>query len=119
MTYFSAYAKHRIPMDADVINRHKKYINCLEDTGVTIELGRFKNKPAHCPHCHALIERHEEKETDVTISVRLLELFVTDQCDTAVVITGDTDIAPAIRAAKRLFPTKQVGVGLPYQRLLV
>ncbi len=21
--YFSAYAKHRIPMDADVINRHK------------------------------------------------------------------------------------------------
>ncbi len=52
----------------------------------------------------------------MAISVRLLELFITNQCDTVVVITGDTDIAPAIRAAKSLFPQKQVGVGFPYLR---
>ena len=39
-----------------------------------------------------------------------------DSCDTAVIVSGDTDLATAINAAKRLFPGKRVGVVFPYGR---
>ena len=39
-----------------------------------------------------------------------------DACDTAVLVTGDTDIAPAVRAVKRLYPTKDVCFAFPYKR---
>src|ERR1044072_3066616 len=61
-------------------------------------------------------KRHEEKETDVALGSRLLELFFTDRCDRAVIVTGDTDIAPAVRVAKRLFPKKTVAFAFPYDR---
>src|SRR4051812_19600996 len=60
-----------------------------------------------------LHEIHEEKETDVALGSKLLELFITDSCDRAVVITGDTDIAPAVRTAKRLFPAEDCLFRLP------
>jgi uncharacterized LabA/DUF88 family protein len=114
--YFSALAKHLESTKPDVTLRHQHYIDCLKDTGVIVELGRFKEKHVYCTHCRKDVVRHEEKETDVAISVKLLELFFLDQCDTAVLVTGDTDIAPAIRAAQRMFPTKAVCVAFPYGR---
>jgi hypothetical protein len=58
----------------------------------------------------------EEKETDVAIATKLLELFVTDSADRIVLVTGDTDVAPAVRAVKRLFPQKTVCFAFPYDR---
>jgi hypothetical protein len=56
---------------------------------------------------------HEEKETDVAIACKLLELLCQGRCDTAVLMTGDTDIAPAIRTAKLLYPTADIAVAFP------
>jgi uncharacterized LabA/DUF88 family protein len=114
--YFSALAKHLEAAKPAVTLRHQSYIECLQETGVTVELGRFKEKQVYCTNCRKDILRHEEKETDVAISVKLLELLFLDQCDTAVLVTGDTDIAPAIRSARRLFPAKSVCVAFPYGR---
>ena len=52
--------------------------------------------------------RHEEKETDVAIAVTLIELFLRDECDAAVLVTGESDIAPALRLAQRQFPGKAI-----------
>ena len=90
----------------DVTKRHLAFISCLEATGIVVELGRFKEKTVHCHNCNRTMIRHEEKETDVAISVKLLELMIVDECDTAVIITGDTDIAPAVRTTQKLFPKK-------------
>jgi uncharacterized LabA/DUF88 family protein len=114
--YFSALATHLEAANPDVTRRHRRYIECLEDTGVTVEMGRFKAKDVRCPSCHSKIIRHEEKETDVAISIKLLELCILDQCDVAVIITGDTDVAPAIRSVLRLFSDKRIVVGFPYRR---
>ncbi len=59
---------------------------------------------------------HEEKETDVALSVKLLELFHADACDTIVLVTGDSDLVPAVRAADRMFPAKTVCFAFPYRR---
>lgn len=114
--YFSALAKHLEATHPDVTQRHLTYIKCLEASGVTVELGRFKPKDLWCPNCSTRLIKHEEKETDVAISIKLLELLLLNKCDTAVLVTGDTDIAPAVRAAKRLYPGKLICFLFPYRR---
>jgi uncharacterized LabA/DUF88 family protein len=114
--YFSALAKHLETKNPDVTKRHRKYLRCLEDTGVNVELNRFKKKTLQCYNCGNRFTKHEEKETDVAIAVRLIELLVEDRCDTAVVVSGDTDLAPAFRAARRLAPSKSVAFAFPYKR---
>lgn len=111
--YFTAYAGHRSP---ETVNRHKRYIRCLEDTGVTIELAQFKEKSIRCKKCGRHFTKYEEKETDVAIAVRLLEVLVEDRCDTAVILSGDTDLASAYRTAGRLVPEKTVTFAFPYNR---
>lgn len=114
--YFSALAYHRVPKDPDVVTRHLTFIDCLKDTGVIVELARFKEKEVWCDNCQKYQIRHEEKETDVALAVKLLELFYQDKCDTAILMTGDTDIAPAVRFVKRYYPKKTVGFLFPYRR---
>ncbi len=114
--YFSALAKHLLSKKPDVTKRHKKYIRCLEDVGVNVELNRFKKKTLQCYNCGNRFTKHEEKETDVAIAVRLIELLMEDQCDIAVLVSGDTDLAPAFRTAQRLAPSKAVTFAFPYER---
>lgn len=92
--YFSAFAYHRQDKDPRIIERHKRFIECLTATGVVVELGRFKAKDVYCNGCKTKVTHDEEKETDVAITVKLLELFVLNRCDTIVLVTGDTDLIP-------------------------
>ena len=66
--------------------------------------------------CGASNLHHEEKETDVAIGARLLELFIRDKADTIVIVSGDTDIAAAVKIAQIVYPAKNIFFGLPYDR---
>ncbi|MBI3450397.1 MAG: NYN domain-containing protein [Acidobacteria bacterium] len=114
--YFSALATHIDARKPGVSARHRSYITCLESTGVKVELGRFKSKDVHCRTCGTTTVHHEEKETDVAISVRLFDLFQRDAADKVVLVTGDTDLAPAVRLASQLFKFKEVCFAFPYRR---
>jgi hypothetical protein len=115
--YFSALAYHMEPSRPGTVSRHETYLKCLRASGVRVELGRFKRRPIRCrAKCKEKFNRYEEKETDVAIAVRLFELFAGSLCDTAILVTGDTDLGPAIRTAKKLYPHKQVGFAFPYKR---
>ena len=96
--------------------RHLTYIECLESTGVAVELSKFKFKESVCRNCGSKITKHEEKETDVSIAVRLLELLHTGRCAAAVLVTGDSDITPGVRCARRLFPLIPVYACFPFNR---
>lgn len=114
--YFSALAKHIDARRPGTTLRHRNYVQCLQATGVTAELGRFKYKTVRCPSCRTDNPHYEEKETDVAISVRMLELFFTDKSDMVVLVSGDTDLAPAVRTAQNLFPAKEICFAFPYKR---
>jgi hypothetical protein len=47
--YFSALAEHLEASNPDVTIRHRTLIRCLEDTGIVVELSRFKAKEVKCP----------------------------------------------------------------------
>jgi uncharacterized LabA/DUF88 family protein len=114
--YFSALATHLEQRQPGVTVRHRAYIECLQSTGVVPILGRFKSKQVHCRNCRRQSEHFEEKETDVGISTKLLEVLHLDAADTVVLVTGDTDLAPAVRTARSLFPAKRIWFVFPYKR---
>lgn len=115
--YFSAIAEHLQFTHPGHIARHKDYIAALESTGVKVHLSRFKFKQWRCPVCGKDHKRAEEKETDVAIAVQLLETFARSQCQVAVIVSGDTDFLPAVRAVKGLFgDAMQVGIAFPFGR---
>jgi uncharacterized LabA/DUF88 family protein len=114
--YFSAYATHLTTRDPDVVNRHQTYVAALRHTGVNVILSKFKQKEITCPKCHHAWKRHEEKETDVALGVKLMDALARNEGDVVVLITGDTDLIPAIRLTRALFPHRQLGVGFPFMR---
>jgi uncharacterized LabA/DUF88 family protein len=114
--YFSAIARHLEARKPDLTQRHERYIECLRATGVVVELGRFKEKWTRCPGCGAVIRRHEEKETDVAIGVRTMELLALGLCDAVILVTADSDLSPALRTAHRIYPDRAIYCALPFAR---
>jgi len=126
--YFSAFAHHK--NDASVIKRHEAYKNCLEDAGVITHMGRFKARTTQCPLSGKIDDgdpaiqcplgghftRHDEKETDVAIAVKLCELVHKKRAEIIVLVTGDTDLTPAVRLCNEDSPKTTVLFAFPYKR---
>jgi hypothetical protein len=81
-----------------------------------VALGRFKEKEVFCTKCRTVFLKHEEKETDVAIAVALAEFLFMEKCDTAVIMSRDTDLSPAIAKWQPLFPSKRIFFAFPYAR---
>ncbi len=110
--YFTAYAT----WDPQKVMRHQNYVRALESKGVKPVLGEFKRKDRFCHHCKKEYASVEEKQTDVNIALRLFQTAIQNVYDTAVIISGDSDLIPAVEAVKSTFPDKTVGVVIPIGR---
>lgn len=102
--------------DVHKVARHKLFIRAQENEGVRVVYGSFKRKDKKCMLCGQMFQTFEEKQTDVNIALRLFQLAVEDQYDRAVIVSGDSDLLPAIRAVQATFPSKQIGVIVPIGR---
>jgi hypothetical protein len=76
-------------------------------------MGRFKDKPRECNHCHTRWTSHEEKETDVNIAIHLIKDAFEKQFDRAIVISADSDLVPAVDMAKNHDRTRNIDVVAP------
>lgn len=94
-------------------------------------MARFKPKQLTCPlynqraKCipkdigcplRGRFTRYEEKETDIAIASRLFEILHNNKCDTVVLVTGDTDVCPAVNTCDSLFPEKWLLFAFPFRR---
>jgi uncharacterized LabA/DUF88 family protein len=110
--YFTALATWM----PDKMARHRILIRALELKGVNVVYGEFKKRDRFCVNCKTWYKSHEEKQTDVNIAIHLFRLAVEDRYDTALIMSGDGDLIPAIKAFRASFPAKQVGVLIPFAR---
>lgn len=110
--YFSAHATW-LP---DAFIRHKAYIEALRSSGVTPVLGKFKEKDRSCNECGCMWKAHEEKETDVNIALYMLDEAYRDTFDRALLVSADSDLAPAIRLIRKRFPEKVFRILTPVRR---
>ena len=92
--YFSAWVTHRTVRDRGVVDRHRTYVSALESTDVSVTMSQFKYKDIRCLHCWSDFKRPEEKETDVAMAMKLLEVFAVSEAPIAVLMTGDSDLVP-------------------------
>lgn len=110
--YFSAYATWR----PDAYARHRAFVAALETCSVTPVMGMFKEKQRSCRTCGSVWSDHEEKETDVNIAIHLLRDAQLDRYDRALIISGDSDLAPAVRMVREQYPSKSIRILAPYGR---
>jgi uncharacterized LabA/DUF88 family protein len=113
--YFSAFA-HWLP---DKMARHAIYVKALQARGVTCILGHFKSKDRRCNSCGATWVAHEEKETDVSIGINLVNDAYKQRYEKAYLVTRDSDLMPAVRMIRTEFPTKQIVAIAPPWRIWV
>lgn len=82
--------------------RQAQYIGALKATGVRVVEGRFQEKTMTCKGCQKSWRTYEEKESDVNLCVALMEGAHQHQFDVALVVSGDLDMVPAVRAVRAM-----------------
>jgi hypothetical protein len=110
--YFSAFATWR----PDPYKRHREYLKALKQAEVTPVMGRFKPKDRSCFKCGHTWQDHEEKETDVNIALQMVRGAFADLYDRALLVSGDSDLVPAVKMVLSEFPSKQIRVIAPLGR---
>ena len=92
--------------------RYFKALRCLPD--VQIILGVFQPREVQCRA--ACLQRYafqEEKKTDVNIAVELLSDAFHDRSDAICVVSGDSDVQPAIEWLARNKPHLRIHLYIP------
>ncbi len=110
--YFSTYAS----WDKKKSSLHANYVKRLKESGVEVTMSHFKKRKIRCEKCKNEWTTHEEKETDVRLALQILLDALEDIYDVAFVLSGDSDLVPALELVKELRPNKRILIALPKHR---
>lgn len=97
--------------------RHRRYIDALLATGVTVHLSKFQRTQKHCSFRGSGCHFHEEKQTDVRISTEILMDAFSGTVDRFVLVTADSDQVPTVQAIRRVRPGAEIVIAAPPGRL--
>jgi hypothetical protein len=93
------------------------YLRALSTTPlVEVILGKFKMKNAKCgvaactSNCAKWYLTPEEKRTDVNIAVFMLDDAYQNLCDQFIIISGDSDLVPAVNMVRDVNAPRHVGL---------
>ncbi len=106
----------KIEWDQVKLVKHQIYVRALQSVVVEVVFGAFRYADKTCRICHKQYKTFEEKQTDVNIAIKLFQTAVQDLWDTAIIVSGDSDLIPAIQAVKNTFPAKRIGLAIPIGR---
>ena len=94
--------------------RQTNYLDALAlNPRITIFEGNYFDKEVSCNGCGRKWHDQEEKMTDVSIATEMLCDAYDDQCDTLILISGDSDLVPPIRRILKMKNPKRVIVAFP------
>jgi uncharacterized LabA/DUF88 family protein len=99
-------------------DRQRRYLNALKSLPkVEVILGKYQERTvtcqaASCPR-HLTYRVGEEKKTDVNIAVRLIDDAINQRTDSMVIVSGDSDLEPAVEWVRRNHPTIKITVYVP------
>jgi uncharacterized LabA/DUF88 family protein len=114
--YFTAFAEHLAKTNPEKLARHRSYVRALTATGVVEHRGHFKKKDVWIESLQRYEQIWQEKATDVGIVAELISRASDDEFDTAVIVSGDADYAPAVPVFRALFPHKRLLFAFPFDR---
>ena len=110
------YFTSRVGNNPDKQKRQSTYIDALETTNVKVLYGHYQSSSIECKRCGNNWPTYNEKMTDVNIATQMLIDAFQDRFDMAMLISGDSDLVPPIKAIHSLFAQKRVFVAFPPKR---
>lgn len=110
------YFTSRVSNNPDKQKRQTTYIEALETEEVEIVYGRYQVNDIECHRCGHIWREPNEKMTDVNIATQMMVDAYKDKYDVAILISGDSDLVPPIKAVHENFPSKRVTVFFPPKR---
>lgn len=110
------YFTSRVSNNPDKQKRQSTYIEALETVGIKIYYGHYQRDAIECRRCNNVRANYNEKMTDVNIATQMLVDAYQDNYDMAMLISGDSDLVPPIKAIHDLFKQKRVFVAFPPKR---
>lgn len=114
--YFTSRLRAAEGRSEDVA-RQSVYLDALTTlANVDIQEGHYLKKRRNCYGCGASWMDYEEKMTDVNIATALLIDAFDDRFDTALIVSGDSDLARPLEVVRRRFPNKRIVVAFPPHR---
>ena len=127
--YFTSPVIARLATHGQVSNdAQHRYIRALQAKGVSVTQGRHRLARGYAPRYmegqeasrrnQVAIWQLEEKETDVNIALGMYRTACrSDQLkiEQIVLVSGDTDLGPALAAIRQDFPNIRLGVILPHR----
>ena len=110
------YFTSRVSNNPSKQKRQSTYIEALETFDVDVIYGHYQNNISDCKRCGHSWQDPKEKMTDVNIATNMIIDAYKDKYDMALLISGDSDLVPPIRAVHENFPKKNVFVAFPPKR---
>lgn len=110
------YFTSRVSNNPSKQKRQTTYLEALEALGIDIIFGHYQNNVTECKSCGHSWQDSKEKMTDVNIATHMIVDAYQDKYDVAILISGDSDLVPPIRAIHSNFPKKSVFVAFPPKR---
>lgn len=111
------YFTSRVRNSPDKELRQKTYIEAIETLkDCKIFYGNYQANTVECYRCGHTYSSPKEKMTDVNIAVEMMTDAHNDKYDAAMLITGDSDLVPPIKAIHSIFHPKRVFVAFPPNR---
>ena len=115
--YFTARV-HPDPKNPGKSMRQDTFLDAIATLpDVHIHYGYYLPKQVSCSKCGATWRTYEEKMTDVNIAVELLSDAQDNTFDTAIIMSGDSDLAGPVEAVRKRCPDKRVIVAFPPKRV--
>jgi uncharacterized LabA/DUF88 family protein len=120
--YFTARISGGRPSDkpsyaAKRNGKRKRQATFLDALGTVPNLqifyGQYLDDPVQCRKCGASWMDAEEKMTDVNIATEMLVDAFASRYDVALLVSGDSDLVPPIKAIKSCFPHKRINIAFP------
>ena len=107
--YFTTRISGHNQRTREKAKRQSTYLEAVATLeAVTTYFGHYLAKSLSCLRCGNRWDSFEEKMTDVNIATELLTDAVANRFDAALVVSGDSDLAPPIQRIKDLHGDKKV-----------
>lgn len=113
VNYFtSRVAKHPAKQ-----KRQNTYLDALiAQKQVALHFGHFQAQTETCRNCGHSYAYASEKMTDVNIATCMLSDAFAHKFDTAILVSGDSDLVPPVKAIHNHFKDRKVVVAFPPER---
>ena len=110
------YFTSRVSNNPDKQKRQSTYLEALDSVNIKIFYGNYQSDKVECRQCGNMWPVYHEKMTDVNIATQIIIDAFQDKYDMAMLISGDSDLVPPIKAVHEWFPKKRVFVAFPPKR---